>query len=138
MKRFALTFLAALMCVLSAGFGCGSAQAYSDADLQKLMTTGSCLECDLSGAVLIHMKLSGADLKNANLTSANLTDTYLVGANLERANLSRAILTSTNLAGANLLRAKLGGANLLFANMSGATWTDGAQCQRHSSGSCKR
>ena len=138
MKKFALTFLAALMCVASGGTGCGTAQAYSEADLKKLEATGSCVECDLSGAVLIHMSLSGADLSKANLTNANLTDAYLAGANLAGTNLSGAILTSTNLAGANLLRAKLGGANLLFTNVAGATWTDGALCQLHSSGHCRR
>ncbi len=135
MKKIILIGLAI---VASIGVVFGTVSAYDEADLQKLVTTGGCVKCDLSGAVLIHWNLSGADLSGANLTSANLTDAYLAGANLANANLSKAILTSTSLAGANLLRAKLGGANLLFANMAGATWTDGSQCERHSSGSCRR
>jgi uncharacterized protein YjbI with pentapeptide repeats len=135
MKSFALIVL---VLVVSAGSVIGTALAYSEADLQELKRTGSCVKCDLSGAVLIHWNLSGADLSEANLTSANLTDAYLAGANLFRANLSKAILTSTNLAGANLLHAKLEGANLLFANIARATWTDGSQCERSSSGHCRR
>ena len=135
MKSIALTIVTIAAAI---GLVLGTASAYNEADLQKLTATGSCVECDLSGAVLIHWNLSGANLSGANLASANLTDTFLSGANLSEANLSRAILTSTSLTGANLLRAKVGGAILLFTDMAGATWTDGSQCERHSSGRCRR
>jgi len=112
--------------------------AFNSEDLQRLMKTGSCVDCDLSGAVLIHMKLGGADLAGANLSGANLTDSYLAGANLEGANLSNAVLISTSLAGANLFRAKLGRSNLMYMDLSGATWVDGSSCLKPSSGWCKK
>ena len=130
--------LAILALVTSIGLAAGNLSAYSDEDLQRLKTTGNCVDCDLSGAALIHWKLPGADLSGANLAGANLTDTYLAGANLSRANLSGAILISVSLAGADLLHTKLAGANLLFTNLAGATWTDGSWCERGSSGHCKR
>ncbi len=107
-------------------------------DLKRLMATGECVECDLSGAVLIHSNLANADLRGANLSAANLTDAWLAGANLSGANLSGAILTGASLAGANLYRANLGGANLLFTAFSGAKWIDSSTCGTSSSGSCKR
>ena len=115
-----------------------TSHAFNPEDLQRLMKTGDCIDCDLSGAVLIHMKLSGANLAGANLSGANLTDSYLVGANLEGANLSNAILISASLAGANLFRAKLGRSNLMYMDLSGATWVDGSSCMQPSSGWCKR
>lgn len=135
MKSISLAILALVACI---GLASGNLSAYNDEDLQKLKATGSCARCDLSGAVLIHWNLSGADLSRADLTGANLTDAYLAGANLSGASLSNAILISVSLAGANLLRAELAGANLLFTNVAGATWIDGSQCERHSSGHCRR
>ena len=135
MKRVILTILGL---IASIGPAFSTASAFSEADLQKLKTTGNCVNCDLSGAVLIHWNLSGADLSGANLAGANLTDTYLAGASLSGVNLSNAILTGASLAHTNLFRAKLPGANLLFVNLSGATWTDRSRCGSDSSGSCKK
>lgn len=135
MRNIGLTILAVVACI---GLASGSLSAYNNEDLQRLKTTGNCVDCDLSGAALIHWKLPGADLSGANLAGANLTDTYLAGANLSGANLSGAILISVSLAGADLLHTKLAGANLLFTNFAGATWTDGSECKRHSSGDCRR
>lgn len=135
MKRIALTILAL---ITSVGLAFGTAYAFSEADLQKLKTTKSCAECDLSGALLIHWVLPGADLSRANLAGANLSEAFLVGANLEGANLSNAILSGASLAHANLFRAKLPEANLYVVSFAGATWTDGSQCGRGSIGSCKK
>ncbi len=99
MKVIALTILALVAAV---GLTFGTASAFNQADFQKLKTTGNCADCDLSGALLIHWKLAGADLSGADLSGANLTDTWLAGANLSGANLSNAILTGASLAGANL------------------------------------
>ena len=52
-------------------------------DLDKLIKTGECLECDLTGA----------DLTNADLTEANLTEAALTGANLTGAILDDVIGT---------------------------------------------
>jgi uncharacterized protein YjbI with pentapeptide repeats len=135
MKSVVLTTLAL---IASIGPAFSTASAFSEADLQKLKTTGNCVDCDLSGAVLIHWNLSGADLSRANLAGANLTDAYLAGANLSGVNLSNAILTGASLAHADLFRAKLPAPNLLFVNLSGATWTDRSRCGSGSSGSCKK
>jgi uncharacterized protein YjbI with pentapeptide repeats len=135
MKRIALTVLAL---VAAGGLAYGTASAFNQTDFQKLKTTGNCAECDLSGVLLIHWKLAGADLAGADLSGANLTDTWLAGANLSGANLSNAILTGASLGGANLFRARLARSNLLFTNLAGATWIDGSRCDQHSSGSCRR
>ena len=135
MKRIGLAIPAL---IASIGIALGTASAFNETDLQKLKSTKNCVDCDLSGAVLIHRNLAGADLSGANLSGANLTDAYLAGANLSGANLSGAILTGASLAGANLLRANLAGANLLYTNLAGAAGVDGSRCERDSSGNCKR
>jgi uncharacterized protein YjbI with pentapeptide repeats len=135
MKTIVLTIMVLTVAV---GLAYGTACAFNQADFQKLKTTGNCAECDLSGVLLIHWKLAGADLSGTDLSGANLTDAWLAGANLSGANLSNAILTGTSLAGANLQGTRLSGANLLFTNMTGAAWTDGSRCERDSSGSCRR
>lgn len=135
MKRIALTVLAL---VAAGGLAYGTASAFNQTDFQKLKTTGNCADCDLSGVLLIHWKLAGADLSGTDLSGANLTESWLAGANLSGANLSNAILTGASLAGANLRGTRLSGANLLFTNISGATWVDGSGCERDSSGSCRR
>jgi uncharacterized protein YjbI with pentapeptide repeats len=144
MRMTALVVVASIVFFVAAG----TLSAYNETDLQKLKTTKNCADCDLSGALLMHWVLSGADLSGAdltganltgaNLTGANLTGAWLPGANLAGANLSSAIMTSASLANANLFRAKLSGSNLLFTNLAGATWTDGSRCERHSSGWCKK
>ena len=111
----------------------GTASAFNEADFQKLKTTGSCVDCDLSGVLLIHWNLAGA-----NLSGANLSDAYLAGANLSGTNLSNAILAGASLAHANLVRAKLPGASLFFVSLDDATWTDRSECEQGSVGSCKR
>ena len=118
MTRIGLTILAV---ITSVGLAISTASAFNQADLQKLSATKTCPDCDLSGALLIHWLLPGADLSGANLAGANLTEAFLAGANLSGANLSGAILTSASLAGANLFRAKLPGANHLLVQLSGAT-----------------
>ena len=64
MKRVGFAILIHVFCI---GITFGTASAFNGEDLQKLKTTGSCVDCDLSGAVLIHWGLSGADLSGANL-----------------------------------------------------------------------
>ena len=96
---------------------------------------------NLSGAVLYHAQLSGADLRMANLQGAsldgaNLSDADLRSADLSGAKLWDANLSDANLQGANLTEAQLWGANLsdadlFLANLTGAkygddtTWPDG-------------
>ncbi len=127
-----------LSLLVSAALLSGAAFAFDEVDLQKLKATRNCPACDLSGAVLIHEILPGADLSGANLADANLTDAYLAGANLTGARLQGAVLDGASLARANLTGAHLSGAGLLVVDLSEATWIDGLPCQKGSVGNCKR
>ena len=75
-----------------------SASAADPADLQKLLDTNKCVECDLS----YYADLSSADLSGANLEGANLSGAYLEGADLMDADLSGAYLSNAKLEGADL------------------------------------
>ncbi|MGB0560861.1 MAG: pentapeptide repeat-containing protein [Spirulinaceae cyanobacterium] len=109
------------------------ALAADPADVQQLLETNQCVNCDLSGAELAGVNLFGANLVNANLANADLS-----GANLGNVNLIDANLSDANLAGAYLYEARLDDATLDRANLSGAylreqdlsnTSLDGAQLQ---------
>ena len=81
--------------------------AFSDGDLERLITTGNCPGCDLRKAKLVGENLIGADLSysdlgNANLTGVNLTEANLTGANLVRVSLVNAKLPKAILAEAYL------------------------------------
>ena len=135
MKKIALAILTVIVC---AGVGPGVGSAFNENDLQKLKTTKNCVQCDLSGAVLIHWNLSGADLSGANLSGTNLSEAFMAGANLSGANLSNAILSGASLARANLVGAKLSASNLFMVDLTRAAWIDGSRCQRRSVGWCKK
>ena len=81
-------------------------------DLNQLLSTKQCSQCDLSRAGLVMADLAGADLNRANLSGANLSQANLTGANLVGANLSGASLHGANLTGANLTGANLTGTDL--------------------------
>ena len=69
-------------CLLLMGLslqGCGLFKS----DLDKLLETKECQECDLSGANLTEARLDGANLTGASLKEANLTDAVLFAANLD-------------------------------------------------------
>ncbi|MFM7366960.1 MAG: pentapeptide repeat-containing protein, partial [Sphaerospermopsis kisseleviana] len=53
-------------------FFVNSVQAGNTQDLQKLLSTGECPKCQLSGVNLRGAHLIGADLRGANLRGANL------------------------------------------------------------------
>ena len=90
------------------------AQSVGD-NINVLITTNSCLGCDLAYA-----DLRGADLRNADLTFADLFYANLTVADLRNADLSNANLSKANLSGAFLWRANLEGANLEGANLFNA------------------
>jgi uncharacterized protein YjbI with pentapeptide repeats len=91
---------ALLFCSLFLATSPHQAAAFSAKNLEALITTNRCQECDLAGA-----DLAGRDLSRASLTGANLS-----GANLSNANLSGAMLKDAKMAGANLSGAKTKGA----------------------------
>lgn len=116
-------------------------------NLEKLLKTKECQNCNLSGvnlnganlsnaklydanlrgavlsrANLYHAKLrnsslADAKLDNANLYQANLSDADLEGADLTKANLAQADLENTNLGNANLSSAFLVGGRLISTNL---------------------
>ena len=80
---------------------------YSDADLERLLQTNSCEQCDLSGATLVGLDLSGASLNGADLSWAYLYKTTLVNADLVDTNLEGARLSDADLTNAKLVGAKI-------------------------------
>jgi hypothetical protein len=66
------------------------------------------------------IKLTGGDLRKADLSNLNLTDAYLSGVRLHAADLSRAILDRADLSGSDLSSADLTKAKLRGANLKGA------------------
>ncbi|MEL6579237.1 MAG: pentapeptide repeat-containing protein [Cyanobacteria bacterium J06621_12] len=98
-------------------------QAESLSDLNQLLATKKCSECDLSDAGLVQANLVGSDLTGVNLAGANLSQANLKGANLSGANLTGASLHGANLAGANLAGASLMGTDLRNAYLNQANLT---------------
>lgn len=132
------TIFILLTAIAAVAIGAGSLSAFTETDVEKVKTTGSCAGCNLSdanlaGEYLANASLSGADLGGANLRGANLS-----GADLTGARLVDAFLTNARLVGANLTDCALSGAYIDAANFSQAVWTDGKTCGAHSRGRCAR
>ena len=89
-----------------------SVRAESLSDLNQLLSTKKCLQCDLTNAGLVQADLTGADLTQANLAGANLSQANLTGANLRGANLAGTSLHGANLSGADLTGVNLAGTDL--------------------------
>lgn len=100
-----------------------SSQAESLSDLNQLLSTKKCTQCDLSNAGLVQANLTGANFVEANLAGANLSQANLAGADLTGANLTGTSLHGANLTGANLTDAKLVGTDLRNAYVGNATLT---------------
>ncbi|NNK96710.1 MAG: pentapeptide repeat-containing protein [Desulfobacterales bacterium] len=99
-----------------------SAQVQENVD--QLIKTNQCPDCNLTGADLNRLNLSGADLQRANLTGAtfflaDLSDANLSGAILRGAQFGGADLANTDLSGADLRGATLSGAYLVGSKMDG-------------------
>ena len=99
-------------------------QAENLSDLNQLLGTKKCSQCDLSNAGLVMSNLIGADLKQANLISANLSQANLTGADLTGADLTGASLHGANLTDANLTGAKLTGTDLRNAYLGNTNLKD--------------
>ncbi len=96
------------------------AVAQNPQDLQQLLSTQDCPQCDLRNAGLVHARLAGANLRGANLVRANLSQSDLMGVDFSGANLTGVSLVGANLSGANLTGANLTGADLRGAFLTGA------------------
>lgn len=88
------------------------AQGENLSDLNQLLSTKKCSQCDLSNAGLVQADLTGSHLAQANLAGANLSQANLQGANLRGADLSGTSLYGANLTGADLTGADLTGTDL--------------------------
>jgi uncharacterized protein YjbI with pentapeptide repeats len=120
MQKYNISRILALVCLISfAGFQTVVyAENESDAvkeNIQTLKKTKSCAGCDLRGAELIRMDLSGVNLEGADLTGAKLFLSNLSGANLRNAHLQK-----TSFGGADLADADLRGADLQGVDLNGA------------------
>ena len=77
------------------------ARARAD-DVMVLLQQGSCPNCRLADADLVHVDLRDADLQGAQLQRANLSQAQLDGADLRGSQLYGTDLRQTNLSGAQL------------------------------------
>ena len=94
--------------------------AYVAEDVQRLLETNSCEQCDLSQANLREVDLKYANLSGADLTGANLTAADLGHANIDGSNFSGAGLSHAQLDNVNLKSATFRGANLSNVDLTGA------------------
>ena len=132
-----------------------------DANVTTLISTNSCVNCDLSGSDLTgndltFTTLNGADLSNANLSGVSLFEGLMIGTNFSGADLSNTDLRGSDMTSANMTNADLTGAffdnsvlkSALFvgaditdasfdnASLVGAIWIDGGTCDVASIGMC--
>ncbi|GAX62565.1 low-complexity protein [Candidatus Scalindua japonica] len=93
------------------------AYGYEEADVQRLINTNNCRDCDLQSADLSSFKLDRAFLRYAEMQKANLEDADLAFADFIAANMRESNLKGANLEGANFMHTKLEGANLSETNL---------------------
>lgn len=98
-----------------------AAIAANPADIQQLLQTNACENCDLAGA-----NLRGLDLQGAQLQGANLQGTLLNFSDLTRADLSGANLQGAEISGTTFQGANLRGADLTDAIVTNVCPTDAA------------
>jgi uncharacterized protein YjbI with pentapeptide repeats len=93
-------------------------------NIEILLDTNRCYDCNLAGADLSGKNLEEADLEEADLSNALLQNADLEGANLKGANLSGADLSDADLSEADCYRAILTGADLTNTNLEGTLLDD--------------
>ena len=115
-KIFCITLL-----LIFSFFNNQNLHAFSQEDLEKLLKTNECIQCDLSKANFKKANLSNANLQGSNLNGANLWRANLSNANLENCSLEQANLKRVNFSNANLNRARFHWSIIRYAIMDGAT-----------------
>ena len=128
MKRIIRT-IASFACLQSiflgnAHYSISAASVTAQQNLQQLISTRICRECDLSGLDLTRLDLSGVDMEGSDLSHTKLSLTNLSNANLKKTKLNGAILGGTDLAGADLRGADLQGTSLDNAYLGDAVLDD--------------
>ncbi len=121
---FVLVSLSLTFAASSLSAGQHSVSSEVQQNITVLTKTKSCPECNLTGANLNRMTLSGANLQGADLSRATLFLTDLSGANLQNSNLREAQFGGADLGDADLRGADLTGASLAGAYLGG-THLDG-------------
>lgn len=117
MKIHHLLIAAGAISIISAS----AAEAFDQGQYQSLKNgQGDCPWCDLSGADLTNVKLSGVDLGGADLTEANLSGAALTEVDLTGADLTGAVLTGADLSGTDLTGADLDQVDLSATVLEGA------------------
>jgi len=124
-NRINLRLLCALSSILLVSNGLQAMTEEVKKNVEKLLTTGSCKNCQLRNANLkrafmSYFEFQGANLEGANLKEADLRGADLFGANLKNTKLEGANLIAADLRRTDLSRAKLRGANLLGTKLEGA------------------
>lgn len=100
------------------------AYGYEEADVQRLLKTNNCRDCDLQGADLSDVKLDRAFLRYAEMQEVNLEGAQMPFADFIAANMRMTNLKGANLEGANFMHTKLEGANLSETNLRGTDMRD--------------
>jgi uncharacterized protein YjbI with pentapeptide repeats len=102
--------------VIAFGFACAGPTLAFDADhLAKVKAGEDCIDCDLSGADLTLVDLSGADLSGADLSNSSLPSADLSGANLHNANLTSADLSGAKMLGAILCNTTVSDGSVIYS-----------------------
>jgi uncharacterized protein YjbI with pentapeptide repeats len=145
MNKTVAVLVATMLCVLLTG---SVAYGFNHADIDTLMETKQCANCDLSeanlvGLIVVDRDLDGSNLSGADLTGADLSGTDASGVNLSGAKLAGAKLNGTDLSGSNLSGADLTGASIDGTNFDGAKldntlWIDGQPCKEGSIETCNK
>lgn len=112
--------IAALLLMLSTFNLPASASAEKLADVNLILSTNQCVQCDLSNVDFSGQNLSSTNLSSADLSRANLSRGDLSRANLSKADLTHANLQSTQLQKANFKNSNLSDADLSQASLNGA------------------
>ncbi|MEM9772197.1 MAG: pentapeptide repeat-containing protein, partial [Cyanobacteria bacterium P01_D01_bin.73] len=122
--RFGTTMAGTVLSAWLWGTVANSAIAADPQDLETLLQTNACVQCDLRDAGLVYGNLQGADLRGADLRGANLSRANLRYADLRGANLEGAALFGADLSSAQLQSARMGGSDLREAMLYGADMTN--------------
>ncbi len=125
MKKYLQTRVLVLVCtfavtVCPAGLTTAADKTTANSNLDRLIKTKSCKNCDLSGLSLNRLELAEADLEGADLSSAKISLTNLAKANLRNTNLRGAVFGGSDLSDADLRGADLRGASLDSSYYEGA------------------
>jgi hypothetical protein len=125
MRKYLQTGLLFFVCVVSISPAATAADTASEnrvgkENLEKLLKTKSCKDCNLSGLTLNRLDLSDADLEGADLSSSKILLTNLARVNLRNANLRGVVFGGSDLSDADLRGADLRGTSLDSAYYQGA------------------